>query len=452
MTIRIRYINKMKKSYLILLAAAALAVPASALEVNLTPGSLRSDLLKIGASSDTRLILTGSADSTDLVLLRQLPGNYRTLDISGLKVAGLPGSMIYRTNINKIMLPTCGVAIHDGALSGTKLMSLTIPASVTSVGAYAFAENNELTEVTMPARLLAQPGILRNCPKLSKVTVDGTVTALPARTFENDRSLTAMLPGCSSIGDGAYRNSGITEADLSGVSAVGEFAFAETPVTSVTADGNTTFGTGAFYGCRELEDLPAWTMEVAPLLAATSQLRLTNVINTPVISAAAFANNGASDTLTLGANVRKIEKDAFRNNTNLHEVRVTALAGNTPELDHDAFSGLENSEGNYDILLSVDKDYKDAWKEHPEWSRFKLNATTGADALADAGISISRQGRTVTAVCAEPIERFTVFSTDGIVLHDSAPHATQAAFTLGTDAVIVVRVVAAGKIKATTLR
>lgn len=87
------------------------------------------------------------------------------------------------------------------------LHNLTLPQTVTSVGAYAFSECNNLNEVIFDAALMQiREGAFAKCGNLHTVNIPEGVTAIENNTFNGCQNLnTVVLPDTlKTIGDGAF--------------------------------------------------------------------------------------------------------------------------------------------------------------------------------------------------------------------------------------------------------
>jgi hypothetical protein len=130
------------------------------------------------------------------------------------------------------------------------LTSVTIPSSVTSIGAGAFS-NTGLTELTIPQSITSiSEGTFLNCSSLNSLTIGDSVTHIGARAFEMCNSLTSLVIPA-------------------GVISIGEWAFAGcTSLADITIPNSVTeiLG-GAFGGCGSLTalnvsvDHPIYTSE-----------------------------------------------------------------------------------------------------------------------------------------------------------------------------------------------
>jgi hypothetical protein len=122
--------------------------------------------------------------------------------------AGPPWVVTIPTNINGLTVTTIG----EYAFEGDNLTNVTIPDSVTSIGAEAFGD----------------------CVNLTSVTIPGSVTSIGVVAFT----------GCSSLTNATIEN---------GVTIIGNAAFQGTALTSVTIPRSVTIiGLEAFNGCNSL--------------------------------------------------------------------------------------------------------------------------------------------------------------------------------------------------------
>ena len=141
----------------------------------------------------------------------------------------------------------------------TKLTSVTIPESVTSIGWGAFRDCTSLTSVTIPESVTSiGDSAFSHCTSLSTVTIPDSVTSIGDWAFWNCTSLTSItIPdSVTSIGYGAFRDcTSLTEVILNnGVTSIGYDAFWNcTSLTSVTIpDSVTSIEGDAFRGCSSL--------------------------------------------------------------------------------------------------------------------------------------------------------------------------------------------------------
>ena len=92
-------------------------------------------------------------------------------------------------------------------LNGELLQDLIIPESVTSIGSYAFYKCKSLTSITIPEGVTSiGSSAFENCKSLTAITIPKGVTSIESNTFYNCKSLTAItIPkGVTSIGNDAF--------------------------------------------------------------------------------------------------------------------------------------------------------------------------------------------------------------------------------------------------------
>lgn len=131
------------------------------------------------------------------------------------------------------------ISIGEYAFSNTALISVVVPDSVTSVGAYAFDGCAALESVVLSAGMNSVDGfIFNNCPALTTVVIPSGVTEIGESAFKGCEGLTKVtLPETLvTIGANAFMNCG----NLSSI---------EIP-KSVTL-----IGVGAFNNCLSLSSV-----------------------------------------------------------------------------------------------------------------------------------------------------------------------------------------------------
>lgn len=426
------------------LVTAALAVTVSmgvgALDITVTPGRLCEQLPVIETTADAELKLRGAVNVTDMALLCRMSPAVRILDLSSLFIAPyeydetgymdrlkfevyeLVPNMLAGTEVTRVALPSYNLSIGNQAFALSKIEEIEIPATVSGVGDYAFAGCVNLKKVTfggLPARL--GKGMFRNCTNLQTVDFKQGLNNVPEGTFYGCSSLEAMPAGVETIGAEAFRNSGVTVVDLRGITEVGEYAFADAlRLTTVLSDGPVNIGAGAFAGDVALESIPELSGTVGQAMAAASGNALTRWLKSPIIDEAAFADNKNITVVKLGSQVREIKAHAFRNDSGIQTVIVSALRETVPVLDPDAFSGLEAEDGTYPIDLLVDEQYVDKWKEADVWKKFNIRGTSAVDQVRDTDydVDIRRQGETVTVTGTGPFDNVRVSGVSGVTYYD----------------------------------
>ena len=148
-------------------------------------------------------------------------------------------------------IPESVTCIASDAFGGSRLTSVTIPESVTSIRLGAFFGCNSLTSITIPKSVVSIGDLaLADCANLSNIYADeeNTVyTSVDGILFNKEKTTLAIYP--SGRKNTSYRIPG-------GVTSIGDYAFDGCGLTSVTIPGSvTSIGSSAFSGCPSLKDV-----------------------------------------------------------------------------------------------------------------------------------------------------------------------------------------------------
>ena len=155
------------------------------------------------------------------------------------------------------------ITIGGTGFQGSNLTSLTIPSSVTSIGANAFYNCDSLTSLTIPANVISIGSVaFENCNNLSSIVfAEGSkLTSIGERAFSNCPSLTQItIPSnVTTIGASAFYNcsklSSVTFASGSKLTSIRERAFSGcSSLTQITIPSSvTSIGSSAFENCTSL--------------------------------------------------------------------------------------------------------------------------------------------------------------------------------------------------------
>lgn len=160
--------------------------------------------------------------------------------------------------LRTIRLPEGLQTIEDSAFSGNWFTTITIPSSVTEIGARAFYDSPYLETVILNGSCkfgtdnnMFPQGVFSNCNKLREVQMNGDIKEIPAHMFENCRALNKLkLPASlKTIGTDAFRSCGVEEIKLPDtVTTIAEEAFEFSYVRKIAlSKGMKTIPHRAFY-------------------------------------------------------------------------------------------------------------------------------------------------------------------------------------------------------------
>jgi BspA type Leucine rich repeat region (6 copies) len=206
------------------------------------------------------------------------PGGAVTIPsvINGLPVTSIGESAFANcTSLTSISIPASVISIGEEAFFYSGLTSATIPDSVTSIGYAAFGYCTSLTSATIGSGVTSiGDDAFDECTSLTNVTIPGGVASIGNEAFYDCWSLTSLtIPGSvTSIGNMAFAGcASLTSVTIpASVTSIGEYAFNScTSLTSVTiGSGVTSIGEYAFYNCTRLSSV--FFMGNAPAVDGTA--------------------------------------------------------------------------------------------------------------------------------------------------------------------------------------
>jgi uncharacterized repeat protein (TIGR02543 family) len=143
------------------------------------------------------------------------------------------------------------------AFQGSRLTSISIPSSVTSIAGLAFNATGLLTSITIPSSVTSIGEQAFTASALTSITIPSSVTSIGHSAFSDSQSLTSVtIPSSvTSIPDGMFSEStSLTSVTIpSSVTSIGSGAFSMTSLTSVTIPSSvTSIGHSAFYRATAL--------------------------------------------------------------------------------------------------------------------------------------------------------------------------------------------------------
>ena len=326
---------------------------------------------KIGSSKKykiTNLKIVGEINGTDWRLIRDMagrafdttitPGKLTVLDLSEAKIVS-GGKRFYVFNDSG----TYNNCIGDNAFNGCSgLTSITLPSSVTSIGAAAFKGCSGLTSLTIP------PGVteignyaFEGCSGLTSLTIPPGITSISDGVFEGCSGLTSLTlpPGLTSIGDFAFSYcSGLTSLTIPpGVTSIGIAAFDNCRgLASVSLPSSLTSIEGsAFQGCSGLKevsfyingDFEAYLTKGHPYIGCDCGIKY-------------YLNDEEITSIVVPSSITTLGKYAFQRCSNLLSVYVSWP---TPISAYDTFSEADLENCTLYVPQGTEQDYflADGW-------------------------------------------------------------------------------------------
>ena len=215
--------------------------------------------------------------------------------------------------------------IAPSAFSGrSALQSITIPASVTEIGGYAFSSCSNLTTVSLPNVTTIDGRAFSECTNLTTVSMP-SVTTIGGRAFYECTNLTTIsLPSVTTIGYDAFSVcTNLTTISLPNATTIGYEAFRDcTNLTTISLPSATTVGDDAFRSCISLTtvEMPNVTTIERETFRECLNLTTISLPNATAVEDGAFGLSGLT-TISL-PNVTTIGEEAFATCTELTTVKI----------------------------------------------------------------------------------------------------------------------------------
>lgn len=260
-----------------------------------------------------------------------------------------------------------------GAFSNSSITSITIPNSVTKIGAYAFADCENLTTVDIPNSVtIIERDLFSGCRGLKSVNIPNGVTSIGIAAFHECKSLTSInIPNSvTEIGSSAfYMCWGLTSIDIpNSVITIGSNAFMWcSNLTNIDISNSvTTIGAEAFYRCSGLTNI------VIPENVTTIGERafyecsgLTNiVIPNGVIGDYAFENCSNLISIDILNKVIEMGDNSFEGCNNLTQINSYAVI--PPKIKSKTFMGNQK----YFATLNVPEGCAAVYRAAEYWKDF----------------------------------------------------------------------------------
>ena len=270
---------------------------------------------------------------------------------------------------------------------------MSFPASLTSIGDYAFRYCDALTSVDLSSTSLTSIGdyVFQNCSALTSVTFPASLTSIWDYAFS----------GCSALTSVSFPASltSIERYAFSGCSALTSVAF---PASL------TSIGDYAFKDCDALTNLTV--DESNPAFASRD-----NVLYSKNLDTLVCYPTGANKEVVIPETVRSVRKDAFPG-----EVSTVYCQPQTPPTAVDGyFQNMFSSNELMNAVLYVPVGTKAAYMKVDPWRNFwnieeTDFATVGIDGVAAQGVpSVTVRGGAIVVEGAAATDVVEVFAADG---------------------------------------
>lgn len=406
----------MKRHILFILPTLLIPAAGVAMELNLQPGRLPDIMSKVRTSTDTHLILKGTATSSDLTALRQLPLSIKSLDMSALTVKGdrpIGGSWFGTEMFEDGELPAY-------MLLGRGVSEIILPVDLKIIGAGAFA-STPIEKIKSGTLEKIGEGAFMNCINLKEADFGGSpLTALPARIFSGCGQLKDVMLSMTitRVGSRAFEKSGVENVFLPSVTEMGDYAFSyATNLSEINYSYGCKMGEGVFYGTPSLETIVGAPYNIPVLYSAAGTSAEILSIEASEVEEGAYSGSRGS-IIALGKNVEQIGPYAFHSMPNLKKI-VAGECNDIPTADPTAFAGNETK----NILLYVKRGEIDRWRNAPVWCNFNItDEESGIDDpnSEDSDLIVTRCDDIISVMSAGTIREVSIFAADGKLIYSNS--------------------------------
>ena len=224
--------------------------------------------------------------------------------------------------------------IAEGALAGcTTLTSINLAStSITEIPGSAFAGCTALKTVTLPSSCTSiGASAFAGCTALTTLAASG-VTDIGADAFRGCTALASVASSATTLGDYAFAQSGVTEADISGAVSLGEGTFAGCEsLSSVTVATGATLPDAVFAGCTALavSDWSGVTSFGQAALSGIPATALTLNASATIADYALAADEAVLVTTLSNSSLPSFAETAFLG----REVSYTPVAGSVTRIE-----------------------------------------------------------------------------------------------------------------------
>ena len=323
-----------------------------------TVGGLEAALAAYDYANIESLKIAGVLNDVDFLFIYRMMPKLKELDISEVNITELPVQAFYNSkNVENLILPNTLTTIGEEMFYQSRLKTVEIPASVETIGSYAFKGCSSLTTVTFEKgsqlKTIGEEydgGAFSGCSALTSIEIPASVETIESYAFY----------GCSSLTTVTFEEGSQLKTIGGGYSYEGYHgAFSDCPITSIEIPASVeTIGSAAFAGCSSLTTV---TFEKGSQLKTIGRQDGRAFLDCPKL----MTVNASACT-----SVDEIGRYAFYN---CRELRLFLIGTAVPPICRDdAFTGI-----NPYSVLKVPSGCADTYKRASEWNNFA--SITGLD-------------------------------------------------------------------------
>ena len=300
----------------------------------------------------------------------------------------------------------------------TKLASVTIGNSVTSIGNYAFSGCSDLTNVEIPNSVTSiGSDAFYECSGLTNVEIPNSVTSIGSYVFYECSGLTSVeIPNSvTSIGEDAfYGCSGLTSVEIpNSVTNIGSYAFSRcSGLTSIVIPNSvTSIGSYAFYDCDGLTSVEIGNGVTSIGSYAFENCSKIKKVELDCTTIGTWFKNSSIKEVVLGDNVTSIGSNAFSGCSGI--TKISLMGTTPPAVDSNNFTNTHfiNS------TVYVPQGALDAYQAADVWKDFWDIREEGTTEMPGVDVEVKK--------CAAPVITYSNSGLDIISETDDAEFHTK---------------------------